>query len=365
LSEPVSDRVYVAQVLSLFSSVAASVVMAGIFMTAVAVAYEQTGALSFLTVGVVGCILNIWRIAACVLLRKLAKVPTLGRAEAARFEALFAVPYVSFAVLMGLFGYLAFRNSNTELHMLMICVAVGYCAGVASNCGLRPPLALSSILLAIWPIIYVSLLKHDHIYTALAVVAAALIVGAARSIMVRFEESRTEIAARISSVGLARRDILTSLPNRLALNEFFIGRAALSGPDTSIAVHYLDLDGFKPVNDKHGHAVGDQLLIAVADRLREVIRKTDMVARLGGDEFAIVQFGLRDDDEAHALSWRVREMFQRPFSLGASVFSITSSIGTIVTADRASALDDLLQLADEKLYCVKRARRKLHLKAVV
>jgi diguanylate cyclase (GGDEF)-like protein len=359
LTEPIKDRVYVAQVLSLFSSVAASGVMAIIFVLNVLVGFEKSTDPKLAIIGAIGCFLNVWRITASIKLRKLASVPNLSRSDASRYEARFAIPYIGFAATLGVFGWLIFRLPYPELHMLTICVAVGYCAGVATNCGLRLPLAISSILLAISPIIFASLMKGDDTYSTMAVVAAALIAGATRSMVVRYDESKVEIGTRISSVSMARRDALTSLPNRLALNEFFAGRLALSPPGTKLAVHYLDLDGFKPVNDKHGHAVGDQLLLAVACRLRQTIRRSDMVARLGGDEFAVVQLGLIDADEAHALSWRIREAIEQPYPIGNSNISISTSVGTIVSSDRSCTLDALLQLADMELYGVKRARQKL------
>lgn len=359
LTEPVSDKIYVVQVRSLFSSVTPSIVMAGIFILNAWVAYEKTEDWSLLVLGWIGSAFNVWRIVAAVLMRKLAAAPHIDRSDAAKLEALFAVPYVSFATLLGAFGYIVFRSPYPDLHMLTVGVAVGYCAGVAAGCGLRPALALSSIFLSIGPIICVSLLRGDSTYSALAIVAVALIVGAARSIMVRLNESRAEIAARISSGSLARRDVLTSLPNRLALTEFYAGHLALSDPDTKIAVHYLDLDGFKPVNDELGHLVGDQVLLAVADRLRSVVCESDMIARLGGDEFAIVQVGLKDAEEAHDCAWHVREIIQEPYKVVEPSILITTSIGTVFSSDRSSTLNDLLQLADEKLYAVKRAKRKM------
>lgn len=333
--------------------------MAGIFVLNVYVAHERTADPIFLILGAIGCVLNIHRIATSVVLRERAYAPGIKRADAARFEILFAVPYLSFALALGIFGFLIFRRSDPELHMLTICVAVGYCAGVAANCGLRPFLALGSIVLTMIPIIAAAVMRGDSTYFAMAVVAIALMVGAGRSMMVRFNESKSEIAIRISSVSMARQDMLTSLPNRLALSEFFAGRLALSAPETKIAVHYLDLDGFKPVNDEFGHAIGDQVLLAVAGRLRSTVRKPDMVARLAGDEFAIVQVGLKDAEEAYALSWRVRDTIQQPYKVDQFSISVTISIGTVISTDRSSTLDELLQLADEKLYGVKRARRKL------
>ncbi|MBB3941628.1 diguanylate cyclase (GGDEF)-like protein [Novosphingobium fluoreni] len=126
-----------------------------------------------------------------------------------------------------------------------------------------------------------------------------------------------------------------------------------------MAVHYLDLDGFKPVNDRYGHAAGDQVLLAVAGRLRNTVRHTDMVARLGGDEFAIVQLGITNEEEAHGLAWRVRDVIQQPFQIDSFSISLTTSIGTVLNFDQGASLDALLRLADAQLYGVKRARQRV------
>lgn len=173
VNEPVADRIYVAQVTSLFSSVTAASLMAVIFVINVSVAYDLEGRPSLLLLGALGNLLNAWRIAVAVLLRRLTSAPTVGRRSAARCEAHFAVPYVSFAAVLGMFGFLVFRRPEPQLHMLTVCAVVGYCAGVAANCGLRPRLALSSIALSIGPIICASLMAGQATYSAMAIVATA------------------------------------------------------------------------------------------------------------------------------------------------------------------------------------------------
>src|SRR3546814_8047357 len=110
--------------------------------------------------------------------------------------------------------------------MLTICVIVGYCAGTATNCDLRPRLAIASMVLAVGPPILVSLSKPDAPYIAMAFVATTFVLSAIRSILTRFEGSKAEIGRRLVSVSLARRDTLTTLPNRLALQEYYDERAA-------------------------------------------------------------------------------------------------------------------------------------------
>ena len=112
---------------------------------------------------------------------------------------------------------------------------------------------------------------------------------------------------------MAHHDALTDLPNRLQLYEQLRESLARTKRGQHVAVFCLDLDRFKDVNDAHGHPVGDLLLKAVADRLRQCIRETDMVARLGGDEFAIMQAGASQPTDATSLASRLIEVIGAPY----------------------------------------------------
>src|SRR5690606_19162274 len=158
------------------------------------------------------------------------------------------------------------------------------------------------------------------------------------------------------SSDLARQDGLTRLPNRLALREYFEDHAALCPADRLVAVHYLDLDAFKPVNDRHGHATGDALLAAVGERLNGAVRAGDIVARLGGDEFAVLQFGLQRAEDARLLTLRADAALRQPFRIGDLSLRISVSIGTVTAAVGCSDLDAMLAEADRKLYEAKRGR---------
>jgi diguanylate cyclase (GGDEF)-like protein len=210
--------------------------------------------------------------------------------------------------------------------------------------------------LAISPTVIAAALRAEPIYVGMSLIAFAFLIGGSQSVLLRHETARAEIAKRLASVSLARRDTLTALPNRLALREYYEENASTISPNGLIAVHYLDLDRFKPVNDCFGHAVGDALLSAVASRLRGAIRNGDIVARLGGDEFAVVQFGLHRADEADLLARRISAAIAQPFSIGDHSPSVTACIGTVVSSSRGQGLEALLQEADEKLYERKRAQ---------
>ncbi len=154
----------------------------------------------------------------------------------------------------------------------------------------------------------------------------------------------------------ARHDQLTDLPNR----EQFFGRLRSSlgraGDQHPVAVLYLDLDGFKAVNDTHGHGVGDRLLEIVAHRLQGSVRSGDLIARLGGDEFAVVCPGIADAGEAGDLADRLIAAVEEPVVVGALRLAVGASVG-IALGQAGEDPDAVLHRADAALYAVKRSGR--------
>ncbi|MGH8890033.1 MAG: putative bifunctional diguanylate cyclase/phosphodiesterase, partial [Acidothermaceae bacterium] len=148
-------------------------------------------------------------------------------------------------------------------------------------------------------------------------------------------------------------DTLTDLPNRALFLER--GRAALHGCDASgqVAVLFLDLDGFKAVNDAQGHLVGDNLLTLVADRLRHCVGPGDTVARLGGDEFAILIVGPDAERVARQVADRVRQVLAQPFVLDGREVTLAASTGIAVTDGGTETADQILRNADLAMYRAK------------
>jgi diguanylate cyclase (GGDEF)-like protein len=155
----------------------------------------------------------------------------------------------------------------------------------------------------------------------------------------------------------ATHDHLTGLPNRAHLLTTIESRLlTLKRPGSDFAVLFLDLDGFKSVNDKMGHEAGDVLLQAVAGRLRHAVRPGDLVARLAGDEFVVVADCPPSHDAATAIARRISACLSAPFAVDGSVVSVRASVG-VAHAAPADTVEGILRVADHAMYDAKRLGR--------
>ncbi|WP_374561795.1 PAS domain-containing protein [Ideonella sp.] len=163
---------------------------------------------------------------------------------------------------------------------------------------------------------------------------------------------------------LAQTDPLTQVLNRTGFQRALDDRAARApdeAPDALVALLYIDLDRFKPVNDLYGHAVGDQLLQMFARRLRQLVRPTDLIARLGGDEFVLVIDGLHEEANAMIVADKVVAAAELPFELPAGTLQVSASVGVACwrpgDAATAGGWTQALERADAMLYRAKAAGR--------
>ncbi|MGN6703998.1 MAG: diguanylate cyclase domain-containing protein, partial [Burkholderiaceae bacterium] len=178
--------------------------------------------------------------------------------------------------------------------------------------------------------------------------------------LLQFEVQERRLAEQ-RAYELATRDVLTGLLNRRALMEELnqAVRDANRRPDT-VALLFMDLNGFKAVNDTLGHDVGDQLLIQVARRIGSCLREADIVARLGGDEFVVLVKAVGVDMAEHLepVVEKIRQAIAAPFQLGEHGVSTSASIGVALFPRDGVTSDDLLKHADTAMYQMKRLTRR-------
>jgi diguanylate cyclase (GGDEF)-like protein/PAS domain S-box-containing protein len=171
---------------------------------------------------------------------------------------------------------------------------------------------------------------------------------------------RKQLHARLQH--MAQYDQLTQLPNRELLRDRLKASLRLAREDGGyMALLYVDLDRFKQVNDTHGHAVGDMLLQAVANRLKGCVRETDTVARIGGDEFVVLLHSIHASGDTDIVVAKIRQVLAQPLRLDGHNLSIQPSIGVARYPDHGTEEKQLFRHADEAMYC---AKREHHLRMV-
>jgi diguanylate cyclase (GGDEF)-like protein/PAS domain S-box-containing protein len=159
---------------------------------------------------------------------------------------------------------------------------------------------------------------------------------------------------------VAFHDALTGLPNRILLTDRLRQAIPMANRlEHQLAVCFVDLDGFKAINDQYGHAAGDAVLRTVAHRLLECVRGNDTVARLGGDEFILVLTSLERREECDVIVDRVAKEVAQPIALGDAMGMVTASIGVAFSPDDDCEGERLVALADERMYAAKKAKRRV------
>lgn len=163
------------------------------------------------------------------------------------------------------------------------------------------------------------------------------------------ERERAAIALRHA----ATHDALTGLPNRTHFFDRLQDLLDAPAGATRVGVLYIDLDGFKPVNDHLGHGAGDQVLREVGRRMEEVVGERGLVARLGGDEFTVLCPAVVGDEVLAALARELNDVVRRPIMIGTNEVAVSASVGIAASAPGACSIDVLIDAADAALYEVK------------
>lgn len=201
-------------------------------------------------------------------------------------------------------------------------------------------------------------LQVEEIFVLASILIAELLIFAWRRMRDRTNELIRRMAAEKEAHQSARHDTLTGLPNR----KLFAERAgeALSNSwnrGTDCAVLFIDLDGFKPINDTWGHASGDAALLEVAERLKSCTPKTGMVARLGGDEFAVLCEAPLGRTAARSLAQGILHELEKPIAINGRDIAISATIGIAIGPANGRRAEDLIHAADLAMYEGKRSGR--------
>ena len=200
------------------------------------------------------------------------------------------------------------------------------------------------------------LTQHVFQFASLVEMLAWMRVLSLRIAGIRRSAERTELE-KAALISLAHTDALTGLPNRRGLQLSLALALPLCRGESAVAVYLLDLDGFKPVNDRLGHDAGDELLVQVGQRLKRQLRYSDVVARLGGDEFVIMTTGIAGEDEALVLGRKLLAAFDLPFEVHGQHCRVGLTIGFALAPHDGREAEGLLKRADAAMYAGKQAGR--------
>ena len=350
----VPEGTYVELVQSLFRTLLPTTIIAASFISVALIVSAQTPDPTLIGLGVLGSVAVFARIVVLLIFRNEVAQAGLGVKRARKLERIFAIAYLIFALLFGLFSARAFVVAMPDTHVLIVALLVGYGAGVAAGIAYRPWISVAAMLLGVLPTIAVAVASPNPIYKAVSILLAVFLAGGIQSMLSQYRFASTGITMKGLFADLAQNDVLTGLRNRFGLGERFNHITMLGQTQGDLAVHCLDLDRFKPVNDKYGHPVGDLLLQAVAERLARILRGTDFAARIGGDEFVVVQSGIADHTEAEFLARRIVRVLSAPFGIADRTITIGTSVGYALASQTGPNLENLIAAADEALLQAKR-----------
>lgn len=314
----------------------------------------QTGQVVFWWLTGAGVVTTFLRIANIVAFKRRDPARKLSLAEARRWEAGYAYSAFAFTLVIAALTLAAAATDHAGGFVLSLGLTMALTAGSYLRT-LRYWICAVLSTIAIGTLVVAFLVSGDPLYQALSVLLLVYLYSIYESsdhIIGQFEEL---LMVRRELDFAASHDPLTGLVNRRGLDRV-LREAGESGE--ALGLLLLDLDGFKLINDRHGHQAGDELLQQVAMRLKGVVRPGDSVARLGGDEFALVVRGVSDAVALSEVAERAVSVVKAPFMLAGQLVSVGASVGVSVKSEQDAehwTVEVLTRAADQALYGAKRA----------
>lgn len=314
-----------------------------------------------LTLAATGALTTLLRLATLRAYRRLGPVGDFEILR--RWERRYAIGNYASAVLIALLNVIAISAHYPLLHLITVSLVFSFGAGIVSRTSVRPAICVTSLLIATVPTIVALALHaltphaiplHSELFLIEAFIVAMITGLSLQTVGHLYRSAVEHHTARHDMAKLARTDALTGLSNRLLLRELFqLHTATALRTKHLVALHYLDLDGFKAINDRYGHPAGDALLEQVARRLEAITRSEDVVARLGGDEFVVLQVDLSNESEAELLARRIIREIGKPYIIDETEMAISVSVGIATAPKLGIELERLLACADAALYRAK------------
>jgi diguanylate cyclase (GGDEF)-like protein len=299
-------------------------------------------------------VVSVWRIIEWLINSK--KEPTRDIALKAltrthRLSGLIAVMFTAWALALFPYGD-AYAKAHVAFYMAITVMGVIFCL-----MHLRPA-AFTVAFIVNGSFVVFFALSGNLVFVAIAINTALVSAAMLAILLVHYRDFTGMVSARSENLRLANMDSLTQLPNRRAFFSYLdAAYATARGNRSAIAVGIIDLDGFKPVNDLYGHATGDKLLFAIAQRLSNACPNNCFLARLGGDEFSIVATEFADTRDLVAVGEALCSAMSRPVIFGEVTLQIGGSIGFAAYPEMAADTAQLFANADYALYHGKRSGR--------
>lgn len=313
----------------------------------------RSGTVADLTIAIALVTIGLYRVTVLLLYRRHNKT-AVTFASLQPWYRLHAGGLVAQATTIGFQSFHAFIVGDTAAALLALGFVLAFCAGAAARLSVIPWIPIVTTLLMFLPTIYGALINPELPIRLAGVFLIAFIAVMVEATLYLHRLVVDRLLAVQEASYRASHDSLTGLANRTYFHEQLdLACEQTAGSKNDFVVLYLDLDGFKAVNDQMGHAAGDRVLIEVADRLRSAIEADHLVARIGGDEFAILVRTESHGRAMRALTDRLTKAIAAPIRLQTREVTVGASIGVARSSTHSATASEILIAADQAMYVAK------------
>ena len=303
---------------------------------------------------VLGSIAGLVRVVLLLVFRRRVGGAMLSEGRIVGWERAYAAALYLFGACLGLFCTLAVLSGTATTRMFVVALLFAWGSGIVSRVAGRPWIAVPGLLIAVVPPIVAFTWVGELENTTIAGMLTLFTLGSFETVRYIHRALVAQMSLAHELADQARRDPLTGVGNRLLHDEVL--RDALANRNQNggfVAVHHVDLDGFKTINDALGHPAGDTVLKAVAARLAGIVRDGDVTTRLGGDEFVVIQRSCGNRGEAELLARRIVRALGAPIAIEGRNLRVGASVGVALAPGDGATPDVIRAKADAALYRAK------------